>query len=64
MAKISSGKYSFERVEFENNKVPKFLEKKGKEYIYYGENNLYPEYLLELFNRCSKHNAIKSIQLL
>lgn len=58
MAKISSGKYSFERVEFENNKVPKFLEKKGKEYIYYGENNLYPEYLLELFNRCSKHNAI------
>lgn len=52
------GKYSFERVEFENNKVPKFLEKKGKPYIYYGENNLYPEYLLELFNRCSKHNAI------
>ena len=52
------GKYSFERVEFENNKVPKFLEKKGKDYIYYGENNLYPEYLLELFNRCSKHNAI------
>lgn len=58
MAKISSGKYSFERVEFENNKVPKFLEKKGKPYIYYGDNNLYPEYLLELFNRCSKHNAI------
>lgn len=43
---------------FTNDKVPQFLEKKGKEYVYYGETNDYPQYLVLLFNRSAKHNAI------
>lgn len=48
----------FQVVKFDNNKVPEFKEVKGKEYVLYGDNNLYPQYLIELFNRCGKHNAI------
>lgn len=41
-------------------KQPKFTEKKGAKggYISYGENNDYPDYLVELFNKSPKHNAI------
>lgn len=45
-------------VKLDNAKMPEFKEVKNKEYILYGDNNLYPDYLLELFTRCSKHNAI------
>lgn len=45
---------------FSNNKVnntPKFSEGKG-EWIKYGDDNMYPNYLLDLMNNSSKHNAI------
>lgn len=45
-------------VKLDNAKMPEFKEVKNKDYILYGDNNLYPQYLLELFTRCSKHNAI------
>jgi DNA-binding Lrp family transcriptional regulator len=45
-------------VRFENNKIPEFKEVRGKDWIQYGEKNDYPEYLLRLFNRSAKHNAI------
>ena len=45
-------------IKFENHKVPEFKEVKNKEYIYFGEDNNYPDYLIELYLRCAKHNAI------
>lgn len=49
------------KIEFENNKVPVFVEpKKGtqQKWVFYGENNDYPQFLTTLFNRSAKHNAI------
>lgn len=45
-------------LKFENHKVPEFKEVKGKEWVYFGEDNQYPDYLIELFLRSAKHNAI------
>lgn len=45
-------------IKFANNKVPEFKEVRGKDWIAYGEKNDYPDYLLTLFNRSAKHNAI------
>jgi len=45
-------------LKFEDSKIPEFKEVKGKEWIYYGDDNLYPEYLTKLFNKSAKHNAI------
>lgn len=45
-------------LKFENHKVPEFKEVKGKEWVYFGEDNKYPDYLTELFLRSAKHNAI------
>ena len=47
---------------FEANKPPVFKEERGKDYIVYGTEapwkNLYPDYLVELYNTSGKHNAI------
>ncbi len=49
-------------IKFEEHKVPEFKEEKNKEWITYGLDskwrNRYPEYLLSLFNKSVKHNAI------
>lgn len=45
-------------VNFSNDKVPQFEEVRGKDWIKYGENNAYPQFLVTLFNRSAKHNAI------
>src|ERR1700733_12744082 len=45
-------------LKFSNHTVPEFVEVRGKPWIYYGENNNYPDYLVNLFNRSAKHNAI------
>lgn len=45
-------------VNFSNDKVPQFEEVRGKDWIKYGENNDYPQFLVTLFNRSAKHNAI------
>lgn len=46
------------RVELENHIMPEFIKKSGKDYIYWGINNNYPEYLTELYNRHAEHGAI------
>jgi hypothetical protein len=38
--------------------VPVFEKEKNKDYVKYGEDNSYPQYLVNLFNRSAKHNAI------
>jgi hypothetical protein len=51
---------SFITVELASHKVPEFKEVKNKDWIYYGEDNKYPDYLLDLFNRSAIHKAIVS----
>jgi ribosomal protein S25 len=45
---------------FAEARQPEFKEKKGVDggYIKYGENNDYPEYIVDLYNKSSKHSAI------
>jgi hypothetical protein len=45
---------------FQEAKQPEYREKKGQlgGYIEFGEKNDYPQYLLELYNKSAKHNAI------
>jgi hypothetical protein len=45
-------------ITFSNDKVPVFTEVRNKEYVNYGEDNNYPNFLVTLFNRSAKHNAI------
>jgi hypothetical protein len=43
---------------FDQVPLPVYKEVKGKEYIYYGEKNDYPNYLLRIYNNSAKNNAI------
>jgi hypothetical protein len=43
---------------FADSRVPEFKELPGKDVIQFGEDNAYPQYLLYLYNKSSKHNAI------
>jgi hypothetical protein len=43
---------------FAEAKQPEYREKKGVGYIEFGDKNDYPTYLLGLYNKSSKHNAI------
>ena len=48
-------------IRFDNNKVPAFVEPKKNakiKYVKYGEANDYPNFVVTLFNRSAKHNAI------
>ena len=45
-------------LKFADSAIPKFKEVRGKDYIAYGEDNKYPEYLTYLFDKSAKHNAI------
>ena len=43
---------------FQESRQPEYREKRGKGYIEFGERNDYPGYLLSLYNKSAKHNAI------
>jgi hypothetical protein len=45
---------------FQEAKQPEYREKKGATggYVEFGDKNDYPQYLLELYNKSAKHNAI------
>jgi DNA-binding Lrp family transcriptional regulator len=45
-------------VSLSNVKPPQFIQKKGKEWILFGEENDYPSYLIDLFNKHSIHNSV------
>lgn len=45
-------------LKFADAKIPVFKETRNRDYIKYGEENNYPEYLTYLFNKSAKHNAI------
>lgn len=44
--------------EFASQEVPKFLEKKNKNIVWFGIDNMYPYELIDLYNDSSTHNAI------
>lgn len=45
-------------MKFDQVPLPIYKEVKGKDWIYYGEKNDYPDYLLRIYNNSAKHNAI------
>lgn len=47
-------------LKFADSKIPIFKESRNKDYIKYGDDNLYPDYLTYLFNKSAKHGAIVS----
>ena len=50
----------FQRINFHDNKLPVFKENKAKGFVTFGADNLYPDFLVDLFNKSPKHNAIVS----
>lgn len=58
-----SNRYVFNAKNFESIKLPKIEEKRGKNWIDFGSNNLYPQLLLELYNNSAMHHtAIEAIK--
>lgn len=49
---------NFAGIDIDKYKTPDFTQEKNKKYVNYGSDNLYPLYLVDLFNRSAKHNAI------
>ena len=45
-------------VQLESHKIPLNIERQREGYVTFGEDNLYPNYLIDLYNRSAKHNAI------
>jgi hypothetical protein len=54
----SKSKFVFYNEPVSTYTVPVFDKDKNKDYVNYGEDNNYPQYLVNLFNRSAKHNAI------
>ena len=49
---------SFQVIEMAKNRMPQIYENPYKEWVLFGEDNLYPNYILSMFNRSSKNAAI------
>lgn len=45
-------------IKFNTYQTPKFVEQRGKQWVKFGEHNDYPDYIIKLFQRSPKHNAI------
>jgi hypothetical protein len=49
---------NFIRINFAESKIPIFKENKAKGFLTYGEDNAYPQMLINLYNSSPKHGAI------
>ncbi len=58
--KITISKTGFVSVQLSNHSTPQFEPDRNGNFIKYGENNDYPNYLIDLFNRNAEHSAIIS----
>lgn len=55
-------RYVFKSQKFESIKLPSIEEKRGKDWVDFGSNNLYPQLLIELFNNSAMHHtAVEAI---
>lgn len=43
---------------FHSNDIPEFIEKKGSEYISFGDKDDYPQMLVDIYDKSAIHNAI------
>lgn len=58
MADDVNDKANISFLTFGNQDLPAFVEVKGKKWIYYGEKNDYPYYLIDLYTQSAYHKAI------
>lgn len=56
--KVAESTPEFIVLKFADSRIPVFKESRNKDYIKYGDDNLYPDYLTYLFNKSAKHGAI------
>jgi hypothetical protein len=57
MRNIPEGLYSIKGGKFEALDLPKIEEKRGKDHVYYGEANLFPQVLIELYDNSAMHHT-------
>ena len=63
MRNIPEGLYSIKAGQFEAIHTPVMKEIRSKEWVYYGEDNLYPQKLIELYDSSAMHHtAIQAIK--
>jgi len=55
---MESNKFGLERLSFAGTSLPVFKENKSKGYVTFGEDNLFPQKMIEFYNKSPKHNAI------
>lgn len=59
---VKSSKMEFGQVDYTIPQIPLFIEKKNDAWIWYGENNLYPQQVSDLRNGSPIHNSIIKIK--
>lgn len=57
MRNIPEGLYSIQSGNFEAIRTPIMKEVRSKEWVYFGEDNLYPQMLIELYNSSAMHHT-------
>lgn len=57
MAEKPEQKYSVKGSAFEALELPNIVEKNGKDYVYYGDKNLFPAKLIELYDNSAMHHT-------
>ena len=63
MRNVPEGLYSIKGQSFEALDLPNIKEVRGKEYMYYGDKNLFPQRLIELYDSSAMHHtAIQAIK--
>jgi len=55
---MENNKFALDRLSFAGISLPTFKENKTKGFTTFGEDNLYPQKLIDLYNKSPKHNAI------
>ena len=63
MRNIPEGLYSIQGGQFEAIHTPTSKEVRGKDYVYFGDNNLYPQRLIDLYDSSAMHHtAVNAIR--
>ena len=55
---MQDNKFPLIVVKMNNQTLPVMVEKKDRDWVYFGEKNEYPDYLLKLYNDSAKHRAL------
>jgi DNA-binding Lrp family transcriptional regulator len=58
VVKSSNDNFDIMVLKFSDSRIPEFKEVNNKNFVLYGEQNDYPEYLLYQYKKCGKHRAI------